>query len=424
VLLRFAPRLLPLCLTTVGTLLVAALLAAVGSASASAQDETAAPDPSYGGVSSAVVPQPDGPPSIFIQAGGIVYNSWYANGGWPWYPIAAYTPPMGPPPGSLPYGFATSRAEAVLQPDGSPSIFFEGVGGSLWNYWYVSGAWDSAEIASSGAQSTPVAILQPNGAPSVFVIGPNNSLLNYWYIVGTGKWGEGTVSGAGSVFQAPAAVVDPQSTLPDVFAEGPSHYLIEYQYALGGTWSSAEVADTSGGAPAFSAPAAVVQPNGGISVFVVGPNHSLVNYWQPIYPPCESGLPCPIQPAQPCPTSTGSSAPCWNSATVAGQGSAYSSPAVVLQPDGAPTTFILGPSGSLLNYWYVPNPAEWGSGTVEPPGSTSQVFGVLVQTDGAPQVFSAHQDGSLWYSSYAQGSWNNVEWGVNDAPVETYTDPQ
>jgi len=410
VLLRFAPRLLPLCLTTVGTLLVAALLAGVGSAPASAQDEAAAPGPSYGGVSSAVVPQPDGAPSIFIQANGIVYNSWYANGGWPRYPIAFYT--TSPPANSVTSGFATSRAVAVLQPDGSPSIFFQGVGGSLWNYWYVSGAWDSAEIASTGVESTPVAILQPNGSPSVFFVGPDNSLRNYWYIPSQGTWGLGIVAGAGSAFGAPAAATSPPYSIgePEVFVEGPDHSLIGYFYYLG-SWQSEVIA---GNGSVYSSPAVVLQPDEQdyLSLFFVGPNDSLINYWasENTMTACLSCYPAPAQ---------------FSSARVAGAGLAFSSPVVTLQPDGAPSVFVLGPSGSVLNYFYSMSQPGWGSGTVEPPGSTtSQLFGVLLQSDGAPQVFSAHQDGSLWYSSYAQGSWNNVEWGVNDAPVETYTDPQ
>ena len=390
---------------------------------ATAQAQPSATGPSYGDVSSAVIPQPDGAPSVFIQAGGIVYNSWYANRGWSTYRIAAYTPPMDPPPGSLPYGPATSRAVAVLQPDGSPSIFFQGVGGTLWNYWYVNGTWDSAEIASSGVQSTPVAILQPNGSPSVFVAGPENSLLNYWYIPNQGIWGKGTVAGAGAAFSAPAAVADPASGgAPWVFVEGPSHSLVWYSYCStpcgafpSGSWFSQPVATFGEYVLAFSAPGVVVQPDGSVSVFVVGPDNSLVNYYGP--------TPSSMTFTPECLATPTSGAACWNSATVAGDGSAYSTPAVTLQADGAPSAFVLGPSGTLLNYWYVPSQPGWGAGTVEPPGaSTSQVFGVLIQNDGTPQAFSAHQDGSLWYSSYAHGSWNNVEWGVNDAPVETYTD--
>ena len=124
-----------------------------------------------------------------------------------------------------------------------------------------------------------------------------------------------------------------------------------------------------------------------------------------------------------CAAGPGMSGLCWNSATVSGPGLGYSTPAVTLQHDGAPTVFSLGPDGSLLNKWYIPSQGTWGSATVESPGSaTSQVFGVLAQADGAPEVFFAHQDGSLWLSTYSGGNWNNLNWGVNDAPVETYTD--
>lgn len=369
---------------------------------------------SSGDISSSVVAQPNGAPSLFIQANGTIFNNWDANGTWLSSRMAFYT--TSPPANASTLGFASSRAVAVLQPDGAPSIFFQGTGGSLWNYWYVNGTWDSAEIVPNGVASAPVAILQPNGSPSVFVVGPNKSLLNYWYIPGQGSWGSGTVAGGGSVFQVPAAAADPGSGAPDVFVEGPNHELVEYSY-WSGTWSHSPIAAFGGAATAFSAPGVVVQPGGPISIFVVGPHASLLNYWFP--PSCipSSSTICTAE-LQVCPT------PCWGSATVAQQGSAFSTPEVISQSNGAPTTFVLGPNGSVLNYWYIPSQGTWSSGTVEPPGSeTSQVFGALAQTDGSPEVFFAHEDGSLWAASYSQGGWTNSNFAVNDVPVDTYTDP-
>jgi len=376
---------------------------------ATSQPADAAGAGSYGDISSTVVPQPGGAPSIFIPAEGVITNSWSANGGWPSYPIALYT--TAPPATSTTRGFATSRAVAVLQPDGSPSIFFQGVGGSLWNYWYVNGTWDAAEIASSGVQSAPAAILQPNGSPSVFVVGPNESLLNYWYIPGQGTWGSATAAGAGSIDQVPAVVADPCDGTPDVIGEGPGHTLNEWYYSPG-VWRGP--GPITGTGTVFSAPGVVLQPDGTTSVFVVGPNHSLLNFWW--HPLIGVDFPACFRPNN----NTNS----LGEGTVAGPGSAYSTPAVALQSDGAPTVFTLGPSGSVLNQWYIAGSGTWGAATVESPGSgTSQVFGVLTQTDGTPEVFFAHQDGSLWLSSYAKGTWANVNWGVSDAPIETFTDP-
>jgi len=291
-------------------------------------------------------------------------------------------------------GCAVSQPVTVLQPDGSPSLFFEGAGGSLWNFWYDGGAWGAAEIASNGVQSSPVAILQPNGSPSVFVVGPANSLLNYWYIPSQGTWGEGTVAGAGSAFDVPAAVGAPEYSTPEVFVQGPSHSLMSYDYIETSlaTWSVFPVA---GAGSSFSAPSLVVQPDTGtISLFVVGPSHTLLNYW--------------FQPP------VGDATAAWNSATVAQAGSTYSVPAVMLQPDGVPTVFVLGPNGSILNFWYMSAHGTWGSGTVEAPGTgDTQLVGVLGQTDGSPEVFYDADD-ILSSSSYSQGRWSNAV--VNAVP--------
>ena len=412
----------------VGRVLSLVLLLSVPAGLVASSPARASTSPPYGNAHSNVVPQPDGQPSIFIQANGVVTNSWYANGGWPWYGLAFNTAAAPGTPNT--YGFATSRAVAVLQPDGSPSIFFQGVGGSLWNYWYVNGTWDSLEIASSGIESTPVAILQKDGSPTVFAVGPGHSILNYWYIAGTGQWGEGTVAGQGSAYQVPAAVTDPIDGTPELFVEGPDHSLAWYYYcaeycngAPSGGWYGTPLGTPSGGSSVYSAPVAVVQPDDTISVFAVGPANSLRNYWINQAP--STGPPgVQVVPAQ-CQAYVGTSGRCVNTGTVAATGLAFSAPVVTLQPNGLPTVFVLGPDGSLLNFWYNPSQGTWGSGTVQTPGSTvSQVFGPLVQPDGTPKVFWARQDGSLWYSFYTEGSWNSFEWGVSDAPVETYTDSQ
>ena len=289
----------------IGVFATAGIVGSVLWAPAIALAQPAAMSLSYGGANSTVVPQPDGAPSIFIQAGGIVYNSWYDDGNWPSYPIAAYTPPMGPPSGSLPYGSATSRAVAILQPDGSPSIFFQGLGGSLWNCWYVNGTWDSAEIASGGVASTPAAILQANGALSLFVVGQNHSLLNYWYIPASASWGEGTVASPGSAFQVPAAVTTAGG--PQVFVEGPDHSLWWYDYISAlGMWFGQPVATLQGGGFAFSAPSVVLQTDGTASIFVLGPHNSLVNYWFPPAPVADTAWS----------NSQGDLGYCWDGATV------------------------------------------------------------------------------------------------------------
>ncbi|HYA67912.1 MAG TPA: hypothetical protein VED63_04175 [Acidimicrobiales bacterium] len=389
-------------------LVLLAVALPVAMPTASAQTPSPPYHPSSGDISSTVVAQPDGFPSLFIEANGTIFNYWYADGAWQSYRMAFYT--TAPPANAVTLGFATSRPVAVLQPDGSPSVFFQGVGGSLWNYWYADGTWDSAEILSSGVASAPVATLQLDGSPSVFFVGPGDSLLNYWYIPdgAASYWGGATIAGAGSTFQVPAAA-QYDADAEWIFSEGPNHSLVWYYENGEGVWTGVTIGS------AFSAPAVVEQPQTNtVSVFVAGPNGSLLNYWAQM----AFGADCGPN------TSNAGCGNSWSHATVVQAGLVQSSPAAMLQPVSAPTyaaptVFFVGPDGSLLNYWYTPS--GWDSGTVEPAGSTtSQVFGVLPQSSGAPEVFVAHEDGSLWTASYSQGVWTNFNFANNDAPVETY----
>jgi len=67
----------------------------------------------------------------------------------------------------------------------------------------------------------------------------------------------------------------------------------------------------------------------------------------------------------------------WGAVTVSGANSVYASPAVVAQPNGAPTVFVQGPGGVLDNYWYIPPSGSWGLATVAGANATSTPAGVL-----------------------------------------------
>ena len=270
-----------------------------------------------------VVLQPDGTPSIFARGtGGSLWNYWSASGLWD----AGEVVPSG----------VASAPVAVLQPDGSPSVFFEGSGGSLWNYWYSSGVWYSHEIVAGGVTSAPAVVLQENSAPSVFVQSTGNGLLNYWYIPSLGIWGSATVAGAGSADSSPAVVTQ----------------------------------GNAGGAP---------------SVFVEGPHNSLLNYW---YIPAQ-GI--------------------YGAATVAAFGSAYSAPAVALQADGAPTLFVEGPDNSLLNYWYIPAQGIFGAATVAGAGKVFGAPAVTSQADGAPSIVFEGPADTFWNYWYVSGTWDSSQ---------------
>ena len=60
----------------------------------------------------------------------------------------------------------------------------------------------------------------------------------------------------------------------------------------------------------------------------------------------------------------------WDPGTVAGSGTTYSGPAMVLNGDGVDMTAV-GPDGSLYDYWAENGWATWSVGTVAPPGSVN-----------------------------------------------------
>ncbi len=331
--------------------------------------------PVWGSVASYVVGQPDGQPSVFVEgAGGSLWNYWYANGTW----LSS----------ELTGGGLASGPVVMLQQDGAPSVFFAGAGGSLWNYWYVNGTWDTAEIAAGGVSSGPVVVPQTNGAPSVFVEGPGNSLLNYWYIPSSGIWGSGTSGPRGSTFSAPAVLTQADADgAPSVFVQGPGNSLLNFWYIPNlGTWGSATSAPQGS---VYSSPAVLPQPGAGEapSVLVEGPGNSLLNFW---YVPAGGG---------------------WGAATSAPRGSVFSSPAVLPQPGAgdSPSVFVQGPGNSLLNFWYVPAGGYWGAGTVAPQGSAAGTPGATTQPDGAPSVFFPGPAASLWNYWYVNGAWDGAE---------------
>jgi hypothetical protein len=313
-----------------------------------------------------------GTPSVFVDPGNGLTNYWYTSGSWYSAPVAAS---------------GVDSAPAVLnQTNGAPTVFVEGTGNSLMNYWYIpsDGGWGAATIAGSGAAfSAPGALTQPDGTPSVFVEGPSNSLLNYWYIPAQGIWGVATVAGPGSVFSTPAVVAQ-QNGAPSLFVEGPDGSVLNYWYvASSGTWARNVVAPSG---TVAGGPSATLQPaNGAPTVFVEGAGGSVLNYWY---------VPSPGV---------------WGAATVVGGSSTISTPAVVLQSSGAPSIFVQAPAGALINYWYIPSLGTWGSGTVAGFGSAESAPAVVSQPDGAPSVFVEGGGGSLmnyWYIP------QDGEWGV------------
>jgi hypothetical protein len=98
-------------------------------------------------------------------------------------------------------GSAFSSPAVLAQPNGSPSVFFEGPGNSIVNDYYVAGQpqpWTSVTLPGE-AFSSPAVLAQPNGSPSVFFEGPGNSIVNDYYVAGQPQpWVSTTLPGHGS----------------------------------------------------------------------------------------------------------------------------------------------------------------------------------------------------------------------------------
>ena len=155
-----------------------------------------------------------------------------------WSQVAGGDPPSPQTAGGVGPGSAPGVVE---QSNGAPSMFVQGPGNSLLNYWYIpqSGSWGSATVAGLGSTfSSPGVLPQSNGSPSVFVVGPGNSLLNYWYIPQSGSWGAATVAGQGSASSSPN-VVQQSNGAPSVFTAHPE---LNYWYIPStGSWGAATI---------------------------------------------------------------------------------------------------------------------------------------------------------------------------------------
>lgn len=151
--------------------------------------------------------------------------------------------PADPAPSSDPLSGRLAPG-AVAQSGGAPSVFAQGSGSSLLNFWYIpqNGTWGSGTVAGGGSDYSGAAVLpQSDGEPSVLVEGPGGSLMNYWYIASSGTWGAATVAGAGSTDSVPA-VLEQTNGAPTVFVDGSGGSLMNYWYIPSqGSWGAATV---------------------------------------------------------------------------------------------------------------------------------------------------------------------------------------
>ena len=339
---------------------------------------------------------------------------------------------------TAPNGNGTQGNGVVPQPDGAPSVFVEEAGGALFNYWYANGKWDAAEIVSSGVGSYPTAILQADGSPSVFFIGTDGSLWNYRYVDGTWESTEVATSGVMSygpysLISAPDVIV--QGGEPTAFVPGcgatnfcsNAAGIWEYVESSSGTWSSNEIISASADEALEMGPAIVVtapNPSGTVTLFVTR-GSALWEYQAPswtgaqVIPGGSAGV-VTLQPdgypsiftdyVQGVLTSTQVflrnywyANGAWDTADLAAP-FVNSDLAVTLQPDGSPSVFYLQ-TDALWNAWYVNGPWDNSQITTQSVSSTYPLS-VTLQPDGSPSLFGVDPNGGLVNYWYVNGRWN------------------
>jgi hypothetical protein len=145
----------------------------------------------------------------------------------------------------------------------------------------AGGAWTGTDVTSAtgqGIDSIPDLLSDPaGGTPLVLAEGANGDLLNFYSSSGT--WAVLNVTsqyGGQTIDGNPDALVD--NGLVDLFAEAPGGDLIEWSRDSGGQWTSQNLTNLAGGPTVTGLPSAVADPDGGIDVFVQGPDEHLVEF--------------------------------------------------------------------------------------------------------------------------------------------------
>lgn len=268
-----------------------------------------------------IVAQPNGNFNIVAQGPGNSLLLWWDASG-TWYG------PLGIGAGGSTF-FTPSIGLEQSPANGNLDVAVQGPGNSLNLFWDTANdaQWHGpsridglGSTFSAPSLSTASHTSGGNTYNRLFIsnVGPNNDLRSHFYDQQSGKWSQTDASNDGTAFSAPSQVSD-----YSVF-EGPNHSLhqaygflsvVLTQLATGGTTYSSP-ADLNGGqyiavqgpshslyfyisigsgfffgqsedvirvgnpGTTFSAPTAVVDNNGNIDFTAVGPNGSLLAWWQ------------------------------------------------------------------------------------------------------------------------------------------------
>jgi hypothetical protein len=273
---------------------------------------------------------------------------------------------------------------AALAASGVPA--YAANNNSLDFYTNIDGhtSWPASLPAGPGTTySAPAMVrftLQPGFVTGTAVAaeGSGNQLEFYTHDDGPNPWIQTTVAGANTTYSAPAMVRFANKSGPgtDIAAEGPGHRLEFYYKYDKGSWHQSTVA---GANTTYSAPAMVRYSNAGgngTEIVAEGPNHQLEFYFN------RDGKPT------------------WYQSTVAGTGTTYSAPAIVVTSTGAEVA-AEGPSNQL----------EFYTSTYGVPGWTQTTVAGASTTYSAPAMVRSSHSTEI----AAEGSGNQLEfyWNID-----------
>jgi lysozyme len=184
----------------------------------------------------------DGAQLVFWRsADGHLQEVWYAAGQWngpvDWTRSAFHDADL-----------LQSAPSVVVTPDGSQQlVFWQGVGGHLYEAWLSAGKWNgpvdwtaNAFAGSSTLASAPSAAITPDGKEQlVFWQNAAGHLVEVWHA--SGKWSQpadwtaALFGGAGLLSSPPSVAIIPSTSQQAVFWQGAGHTLWEAWYA--GRWN-------------------------------------------------------------------------------------------------------------------------------------------------------------------------------------------
>jgi len=183
----------------------------------------------------------DGSQVVFWQGtSGHLEEAWYSDGRW--------NGPVDWTAARFPAAAALASApSAAVTPDGTQLVFWRGADGHLQEVWYAAGHWNgpadwtsSAFLGAGMMQSAPSVAVTPDGTQLVFWQGVGGHLYEAWFVSGSWNgpvdWTGSAFNGASALASAPSAAVTADGGQQMVFWRDPAGHLVEAWYASG-RWS-------------------------------------------------------------------------------------------------------------------------------------------------------------------------------------------